>query len=76
MWQSLLRNKYLRHKAITQVEYMYEDSHFWSGLMKVKSDFLRLANSNLEMVLRSGFGRTFGYVTLLSNQSFQHYMIY
>jgi hypothetical protein len=27
---------------ITQVEYMPEDSHFWSELMKVKSDFMRL----------------------------------
>jgi hypothetical protein len=42
MWQSLLRNKYLRHKTITQVEYMCENSHFWCGLMKVKSYFLRL----------------------------------
>jgi hypothetical protein len=42
MWKPLLRNKYLRHKTITQVEYMSRDSHFLSGLMKVKSDFLRL----------------------------------
>jgi hypothetical protein len=27
---------------ITQVEYMPGDSHFWFGLMKVKSDFMRL----------------------------------
>jgi hypothetical protein len=42
MWQTLLRNKYLKGRTITQVEYMLEDSHFWSRLMKVKSDFLRL----------------------------------
>ena len=42
IWQRLLRNKYLRHKTITQVEYMPGDSHFWSSLMKVKNDFLRM----------------------------------
>ena len=42
IWQRLLRNKYLRHKTIRQVEYMPGDSHFWSSLMKVKNDFLRM----------------------------------
>jgi hypothetical protein len=42
MRQTLLRNKYLKDRTITQVEYMPRDSHFWSGLMKVKLDFLRL----------------------------------
>lgn len=42
MRQTLLRNKYLKDRTITQVEYMPGDSHFWSGLMKVKLDFLRL----------------------------------
>ena len=42
IWQRLLRNKYLRHKTITQVEHMPGDSHFWSGLMKAKNDLLRM----------------------------------
>jgi hypothetical protein len=42
MWQTLLRNKYLKDRMITQVEYMPGDSHFCPRLMKVKSDFLRL----------------------------------
>jgi hypothetical protein len=42
VWQTLLRNKYLKDRTITQVEYMLGDSHFWFGLTKVKSDFLRL----------------------------------
>jgi hypothetical protein len=42
IWQQLLRNKYLRHKTITQVEYMPGDSYFWSGLMKRKNDLLRI----------------------------------
>jgi hypothetical protein len=39
---AVIRNKYLRHKTITQVEYMSGDSHFWSGLMKIKNDLLRM----------------------------------
>jgi hypothetical protein len=35
----------LRHKIITQVEYMSGDSHFWSGLMKIKNDLLGWTNS-------------------------------
>ena len=42
VWQQILRRKYLRHKTITQVEYMPRDSHFWSGSMNIKPDFLRL----------------------------------
>jgi hypothetical protein len=42
MWQTLLRNKYLKDRTITQVEYMPRDSHFWCRLMKLKSNFLRL----------------------------------
>jgi len=41
IWQPLLRNKYLAIKTITQVEKKPWDSQFWSGLMKVKNDFLR-----------------------------------
>ena len=39
VWQNLLRNKYLRHKTIFQVEHMLEDSQFWTGLMKVRHNF-------------------------------------
>jgi hypothetical protein len=39
-WQQLLRNKYLRSKPLVQVEWKSGDSHFWSGLIKVKQDFL------------------------------------
>ena len=34
-------------KTITQVEHMPNDSHFWSGLMKVKLEFLRLGKFQL-----------------------------
>ena len=36
VWQTLLRRKYLQFKSLTQVEYSPGDSHFWSGLMRVK----------------------------------------
>jgi len=38
--QQLIKNKYLGTKIIIQVEKKSADSHFLSGLMKVKSDFL------------------------------------
>ena len=41
VWQTLLRRKYLQFKSLTQVEYSPGDSHFWSGLMHVKPEFLR-----------------------------------
>jgi len=46
-WQSILRKKYLKNKTITQVEHMPGDSQFWSGLMEVKEDFLRLGHFKL-----------------------------
>jgi hypothetical protein len=49
IWQRLLRNKYLRHKTITQVEYMQGNSHFWSGLMKIKMAYWEWANSQWVM---------------------------
>jgi hypothetical protein len=50
IWQTILRNKYLKDRMITQVEYMFGDSHFWSELMKVKSEFLRLGEFEIVMV--------------------------
>jgi hypothetical protein len=39
-WQSLLRNKYLRTKTLTQVSSKPNDSHFWRGLMRIKDEVL------------------------------------
>jgi hypothetical protein len=47
VWQNLLRNKYLRNKTISQLEHKPEDSQFWTGLMSVKHDFLRLGSFDL-----------------------------
>ena len=42
VWQQILRNKYIRDKTLTQVQYMSGDSQFWAGLMKVKGEFFLL----------------------------------
>jgi hypothetical protein len=39
-WQSLLRNKYLRTKTLTQVSAKPNDSNFWRGLMYIKYEVL------------------------------------
>jgi hypothetical protein len=47
IWQRLLRNKYLRDKTLTQVQYMPRDSQFWAGLMKVKEEFISFSKFDL-----------------------------
>ncbi|WVZ88012.1 hypothetical protein U9M48_034574, partial [Paspalum notatum var. saurae] len=47
VWQNILKKKYLRGKAIGAVKWKLGDSHFWSGLMKVKERFLELSTFNL-----------------------------
>jgi hypothetical protein len=47
VWQQLLKNKYLRNKSLTQVQYMPGDSQFWAGLMKVKKEFLSFGKFDL-----------------------------
>jgi hypothetical protein len=42
MWQQLLRNKYVGSKPLSQVKWKLRDSHFWSGLMKVKPAFFAM----------------------------------
>ena len=36
IWQTILTNKYLGSKSLTQVHAKPYDSHFWRGLMKIK----------------------------------------
>jgi hypothetical protein len=47
-WQQLLRNNYLGGKSITQVSRKTGDSHFWSGLMNIKDQFLNLGSFKLQ----------------------------
>jgi hypothetical protein len=39
-WQTLLTNKYLSLKTLTQVTAKPNDSHFWRGLMRIKDEVL------------------------------------
>jgi len=39
-WQTLLTNKYLSSKTLTQVMAKPNDSHFWRGLMRIKDEIL------------------------------------
>jgi hypothetical protein len=47
-WQQLIRNKYLGSKPLSQAFWKAGDSHFWAGLMKVKSDFLRFGTFTIK----------------------------
>jgi hypothetical protein len=42
LWQTLLRNKYLKRHTLTKIVAKPGDSHFWIGLMKVKGLFLNM----------------------------------
>ena len=44
----MLCNKYLGTKPLTQVQYKPGDSQFWTGLMKVKFDFLKCGTFRVE----------------------------
>jgi hypothetical protein len=55
-WQSLLRNKYLRTKTLTQVSSKSNDSHFWRGLMRIKDEVLSNGFSLLKMEPTQDFG--------------------
>jgi hypothetical protein len=46
IWQELLREK-IPNKTIGEVQWKPGDSHFWSGLMKVKDQFLEFSTFNL-----------------------------
>jgi hypothetical protein len=47
LWQTIIRNKYLTKHTIGKVDKKPGDSHFWSGLMKVKPKFLMYGSFQL-----------------------------
>ena len=47
LWQQLLRNKYIRDKTLGNCLKKPTDSHFWKGLMNVKTEFMRYGRFNL-----------------------------
>jgi hypothetical protein len=68
LWQTILRNKYLAGQTIGKVDRKPGDSHFWSGLMKAKTDFLR----HRSFLLTEGKNIRFWKDKWLGNYSFQH----
>ncbi|WVZ72675.1 hypothetical protein U9M48_021095 [Paspalum notatum var. saurae] len=66
IWQTILKRKYLRAKTIGEVQWKSGDSHFWSGLMKVKGRFLQLSSFILHdgSQIRFWEDRWFGHLPL------------
>ena len=48
VWQQLLRNKYVGSKTVSQMSWKAGDSHFWAGLMSVKSSFFRYGSFRIK----------------------------
>jgi hypothetical protein len=42
LWQKILQKKFLTNQTIGKVQKKMGDSHFWTGLMNAKPDFLRI----------------------------------
>ncbi|WVZ54481.1 hypothetical protein U9M48_005268, partial [Paspalum notatum var. saurae] len=55
LWQQLLRKKYLKNKTIGEVFWKPGDSHFLSGLMKVKNQFMDLSAFQVHNGLQTKF---------------------
>jgi hypothetical protein len=55
MWQSLLTNKYLTSKILTQVIAKPNDSHFWRGLMRIKDEVLSKGSFEIKDVTKTKF---------------------
>jgi hypothetical protein len=57
LWQDILKKKYLKGKALAQIERKTGDLHFWSRLMEVENIvFLERVGSWSKMVLRLDYG--------------------
>ena len=44
VWQTMLRNKYIGQKAVSQAYWTPGDSHFWAGLMAAKKHLFRFGS--------------------------------
>ena len=67
LWQTLLTNKYLRSKSLTQVKAKPYDSHFWRGLMKIKDEVL----ANGSFIIKDGCQTRFWDDTWAGDLSFK-----
>jgi hypothetical protein len=61
-----VRNKYLERYLLSKVKLKHGDSHFWSGLMKVKDTFLNLGN----FIIKNGEQIRFWQDIWMGTQSF------
>jgi hypothetical protein len=48
IWQTLLKRKYIGTKALSQVLWKPEDSHFWAGLMATNKFFFRYGTFSIK----------------------------
>jgi hypothetical protein len=48
MWQTLLKQKYVGSKVLSQVFWKPGDSHFWAGLMAAKPNFFRFGHFSIK----------------------------
>ena len=60
LWQTLLTNKYLRSKFLTQVKAKPYYSHFWRGLMKIKDEVLANGSFVIKDGCKTGSGTILG----------------
>jgi len=67
LWQTLLTNKYLRSKFLTQVKAKPYYSHFWRGLMKIIDEVL----ANGSFIIKDGCQTRFWDDTWASDLSFK-----
>jgi hypothetical protein len=54
-WQQLIGKKYLGSKPLSQAFWKSDNSHFWAGLMKVKSSFLWFGTFSIRNVVQIRF---------------------
>jgi hypothetical protein len=47
-WQTVLKRKYIGPKALSQVLWKSDDSHFWAGLMATKKFFFGLGTFSIK----------------------------
>ena len=75
MWQTLLTNKYLRSKSLTQVKAKPYYSHFWRGLMKIIDEVLANGSFIIKDGCQTRFWDDLGQVTCHSKLNIHQFII-
>jgi len=58
LWQTLIKNKYLKNDTISSVKHRLDDSPTWANLLKIRQVYPRGGKLKLEMVRKLFFGTT------------------